>query len=71
MTNNPILEEIYRARAQILAEHGHALKAYMNEEFERLKAAGHPIAKLEQRRAIFPPKDKSSRPESALQEIEG
>ena len=49
MPENPILEELYAARSQIQAEHGHHLAAYLHGEFERLKAAGHPVAQVEQR----------------------
>src|SRR3990172_3068072 len=49
MTKNPILEELYAVRSQILTEHGDHLAAYMHLEFERLKAAGHPVAQIKQR----------------------
>lgn len=49
MTTNPILNELYRIRSEILAEHGDDLNAFLQAEFERLKAEGHPIAKIKQR----------------------
>jgi hypothetical protein len=49
MTTNPILNELYRVRSEILAEHGNDLDAFLQAEFERLKAEGHPIAKITQR----------------------
>ena len=50
MPENPILEELYAVRSQILAQHGDRLAAYLHSEFERLKAAGHPVVEIEQRR---------------------
>ena len=49
MPENHILEELYAVRSQIQAEHGDHLSAYLHSEFERLKAAGHPVAQIEQR----------------------
>ena len=49
MPKNPILEELYAARSQIQAEHGEHLAAYLHDEFERLKAGGHPLAQIKQR----------------------
>ncbi len=49
MAENPILDELYSVRSQIQAEHGDHLSAYLHGEFERLKAAGHPIAQIKQR----------------------
>jgi hypothetical protein len=49
MTTNPILEELYAARAQIMAEYGNDLGAYLRDAAERTKASGHPIAKIKQR----------------------
>ena len=49
MPNNPILEELYAVRRQIMNEHGDDLAAYLHSEFERLKASGHPIANVKQR----------------------
>jgi len=46
---NPILEEIYDIRRQILAEHKHDLEDYLHAELERAIADGHPIAKIKQR----------------------
>ena len=51
MPRNPILEELYAVRSQIQAEHGDHLAEYLHLEFERLKAAGHPVAHIKQRRA--------------------
>ena len=49
MSTNPILEELYAVRRQIMDEHGDDLTAYLHAEFERLKASGHPIANVKQR----------------------
>jgi hypothetical protein len=49
MTPNPILEELYAARAQIMAEYGNDIHAYLRDAAERTKASGHPIAKIKQR----------------------
>ena len=49
MSNNPILEELYAVRRQIMADHGDDLVAYLHSEFTRLKASGHPIANIKQR----------------------
>lgn len=49
MSKNPILEELYAVRSQIQAEHGDHLSAYLHSEFERLTAAGHPVARIQQR----------------------
>jgi len=49
MPANPILEELYAVRRNIMVEHGDDLSAYLHAEFERLKAAGHPIADMKQR----------------------
>ncbi len=49
MPKNPILEELYAVRSQIQAEHGDHLSAFLHNEFERLKAEGHPVAEVEQR----------------------
>ena len=49
MTRNPILEEIYKARDEILAEHDGDLRAYIRSANERALASGHPIATLKQR----------------------
>jgi len=49
MLKNPILEELYRVRSQIQAEHGEHLAAYLHDEFERLVAGGHPVAQIKQR----------------------
>ena len=47
--NNPILEELYAARAQIMAQYGNDLGAYLRDAAERTKASGHTIAKIKQR----------------------
>ena len=49
MTTNHILEELYQIRSEILTEHGDDLNSYLQAEFEKLKADGHPIAKIKQR----------------------
>jgi hypothetical protein len=49
MSKNPILEELYAVRSQMQVEHGEHLSAYLHGEFERLKAAGHPVAQMKQR----------------------
>ena len=49
MTSNPILEELYAARAQIMAEYGNDLGAYLRDAAQRTKASNHPIAKIKQR----------------------
>jgi len=47
---NPILEELYETRRQILAEHKDDLGAYLHEELKKAKASGHPVANIKQRR---------------------
>lgn len=49
MTRNSILEEIYKARDEILAEHHGDLGAYIRSANQRALASGHPIATLKQR----------------------
>lgn len=49
MTTNPVLEELYAARAQIMAKYGNDLGAYLRDAAKRTKASGHPIAKIKQR----------------------
>ena len=49
MTANPILQELYAARAQIMAKYGNDLGAYLRDAAERTKASGHPIAQIKQR----------------------
>jgi hypothetical protein len=51
---NPILEELYEIRRAILAEHGDDLTKYFREQFEKTKAAGHPIANIKQRKIKRP-----------------
>ena len=46
---NPILEELYKIRREILAEHKDDLADYLRAELARTKASGHPIAKIKQR----------------------
>lgn len=46
---NPILEELYAARAQIMAQYGNDLGAYLRDAAERTKTSGHPIANIKQR----------------------
>ena len=49
MTTNPILEELYAVRAEIMAEYGNDLGAYLRDAAERNRAASHPVAKIKQR----------------------
>lgn len=49
MARNPILEELYAARAEILKEYGGDLTAYIRDSAKRAKASGHPFAKIKQR----------------------
>lgn len=49
MPKNPILDELYAVRSQLQADHGDQLSAFLHSEFERLKAAGHPVAHIKQR----------------------
>jgi len=46
---NPVLEELHEIRRNLQAEHQDDLTEFMHDEFARTKAAGHPIARLEQR----------------------
>ena len=46
---NPILEELYDIRREILAEHKHDLADYLRAGLAQTKASGHPIAKVNQR----------------------
>jgi len=49
MTTNPVLEELYAARAQIMAKYGNDLAAYLRDAAERTRESGHPIARIKQR----------------------
>lgn len=49
MTRNPILEEIYQIREQILAEYQGDTSAYLRDAQKRLLASGRPVAKIKQR----------------------
>lgn len=49
MAANPILQELYAARAQIMAKYGNDLGAYLRDATERTKASDHPIAHIKQR----------------------
>ena len=49
MTTNPILEELYAARAELLARYGNDLGAYLRDAAERTRKSGHPIAQIQQR----------------------
>lgn len=49
MASNTILRELYAARAQIMAEYGNDLGAYLRDAAERVKTSDHPIAKIKQR----------------------
>ena len=46
---NPILEELYAARTQIMAQYGNSLGAYLRDAAERTKLSSHPIARIKQR----------------------
>jgi hypothetical protein len=46
---NPILEELYGIRRQILAEHKDDLSDYLRAGLAQTRASGHPIAKIKQR----------------------
>ncbi len=54
MASNEILEELYEARRQIMAqikeEYGNDFSAYFRDIHERTVRSGHPIANLPQRR---------------------
>jgi hypothetical protein len=49
MQHNPILDELYAIRRQIMAEHADDLTEYLHMQFERTKSSGHPIAQVKQR----------------------
>ena len=49
MADNPILEEIYAARDQILADHKGDVHAYVQDARQRALASGRPIATPKQR----------------------
>jgi len=49
MATNSILEELYAARAQIMALHGNDLGAYLRDAAERTRTSSHPVAKIKQR----------------------
>ncbi len=49
MTTNPVLQELYAARVQIMAKYGNDLGAYLRDAAERTRASSHPIAKITQR----------------------
>lgn len=49
MPKNPILEELYEIRSEILAEYDGDVEAYLRSAAERAKASGHPVAKVQQR----------------------
>lgn len=44
MSTNPILDDLHRARAKLLAEAGGDLHRYIKEARERALASGRPIA---------------------------
>ena len=46
---NPILNELYDIRREMLDEHQDDLTEYLRAELAKSKAAGHPIAKIQQR----------------------
>jgi hypothetical protein len=49
MARDPILEEIYKVREQILAEYHGDTASYLRDAQARLIASGRPIAKIKQR----------------------
>ncbi len=49
MKPNPVLEELYQARAAILAEYDGDVAAYLRDAQRRLVASGRPIADVQQR----------------------
>ncbi len=49
MAHNPILEEIYAARDQLLADHKGDVHAYVQDARQRALASGRPIATPKQR----------------------
>ena len=49
MAANSILQELYAARTQIMAEFGNDLGAYLRDAAERSKNSGHPVAQIKQR----------------------
>jgi hypothetical protein len=49
MNSNPILDELYRVRTELLAEHHGDLGAYLAAAAERAKQSSHPIAVISQR----------------------
>jgi len=49
MARNPILEEIYAARDQLLADHKGDVHAYVQDARQRALASGRPIATPKQR----------------------
>ena len=46
MPTNPILQELYAARAEIIAQYDNDLGAYIESANERLLASGRPIADI-------------------------
>jgi len=49
MPHNPILEEVYAARAKLLAEYNGDVHSYIEAARERALASGRPIAEPKQR----------------------
>ncbi len=47
---NPILNELYDIRREILAEHKDDLADFLRDELAQAKSAGHPVANVNQRR---------------------
>jgi hypothetical protein len=60
MARNPILDELYEVREDILAEYDGDISAYLRDSETRLTASGRPIAKIKQRtiRCIGPDKSR-------------
>lgn len=50
MSKNPILEELYAVREQLLAEHDGDLDALLRTLAEEAKTSGHPIANITPRK---------------------
>ena len=49
MTNNSILQELYAVRAEIMAEYGNDLGAYLRDAAQRNRDSDHPVAQIKQR----------------------
>lgn len=49
MKPNPVLDELYQARAAIIAEYNGDVAAYLRDAQRRLVASGRPISEIKQR----------------------